>query len=323
MADKPWLRVWPRGVPVSIPHPRIPLHKILEETAERHPQKSAITYLEREITYGKLNSLSDQFAAGLQTLGVKRGDRVAIFLPNIPQFIFGYYGTIKAGAVLTAISPLHRDREVKYQLKDSEAETILTLDTLYPIVDRIKQTTKLKNVILTGKEKYEPELPSSTLDKTAGPRIVPLPELLNKNTIESPVANVNPKETLVALQYTGGTTGRAKGAMLTHTNLVSNTLMFATWIKGTQAKEVFLVALPLFHIYGMTTSMNVPIKLAAKMILLPRFDQKKVFESIQNHKVTIFCGVPTMYTALVSNPEISKFNLSSIRVCISGASPLP
>ena len=134
---------------------------------------------------------------------------------------------------------------------------------------------------------------------------------------------LNPNEDLAALQYTGGTTGTAKGAMLTHTNLLSNALAFAAWIRGTAAQETFLTALPLFHIYGMTTSMTVPISLAAKMVLMPRFEPAKALEAIQKHKVTVFCGVPTMYPALLANPELGKYDLTSIRVCISGASPLP
>jgi len=134
--------------------------------------------------------------------------------------------------------------------------------------------------------------------------------------------NVNPREDLAALQYTGGTTGTAKGAMLTHLNLVSNALAFAAWIRGSAA-DTFLVALPLFHIYGMTTSMNVPVSLAAKMVMLPRFDPASALEPIQRHRVTVFCGVPTMYSVLLNNPQLGKFDLTSIRVCISGASPLP
>jgi long-chain acyl-CoA synthetase len=133
---------------------------------------------------------------------------------------------------------------------------------------------------------------------------------------------LNPTEDLAALQYTGGTTGTAKAAMLTHTNLVSNGLAFAAWIKGTAAQETFLTALPLSHIYGMTTSMTVPISIAAKMVLMPKFEPAKALEVIQKHKVTVFCGVPTMYAALLTNPELGKYDLTSIRVCISGASAL-
>ena len=259
-------------------------------------------------------------------LGVKKGDRVAIFLPNIPQFVIAYFGILKTGAVLTAISPLHREREVEYQLSDSEAETIIALDSLYPIVEKVWQKTTLKHAIVTSLEEYASKTAVSTSESEQKPNVYSFQELLKENAgAKPPKVSINPKEDLAALQYTGegGTTGTAKAAMLTHMNLVSNTVMFAAWIKGATAKETFLTALPLFHIYGMTTSMNVPIHLAAKMVMLPRFDPLTALESIQKHKVTVFCGVPTMYAVLLANPELARFDLTSIRVCISGASPLP
>jgi long-chain acyl-CoA synthetase len=171
-------------------------------------------------------------------------------------------------------------------------------------------------VVLTSLETFTPETEQK-------PNVHSFQQLLEKNAPNPPNVKINPSEDLAALQYTGGTTGTAKGAMLTHRNLVSNALAFAVWIKGTVANENFLTALPLFHIYGMTTSMNVPVSLASKMVLLPKFDTTAALEAIQKHRVTVFCGVPTMYAALLENPNLGKFDLTSIRVCISGASPLP
>jgi long-chain acyl-CoA synthetase len=321
--NKPWFRLWPKDVPKNLEYLKVPLHAILEKTAKKHPEKAAIAYLEEEITYAELNSLSNQFAGALRALGVKKGDRVAIFLPNIPQFVIAYYGILKAGAVLTAISPLHKERELEYQLTDSEAETIIALDSLYPIVEKVWRKTKLKNGVVTRLEDYASKTATSPSRVGQKPNVYSFQELLKKKGAEPPKVSVNPKEDLAALQYTGGTTGTAKGAMLTHLNLVSNAVAFAAWIKGEVAKETFLTALPLFHIYGMTTSMNVPVSLAAKMVLLPSFDPQMALESIQQHRVTVFCGVPTMYSVLLTNPELGTFDLTSIRVCISGASPLP
>jgi long-chain acyl-CoA synthetase len=266
--------------------------------------------------------LSNQFAAALTALRVKKGDRVAIFLPNIPQFIIAYFGALKAGAIATAISPLHKEREVEHQLSDSEAETIIVLDMFYPLVEKVWQRTKLKNAIVTCLEEYASKTPTSPRKAEQNPHVYSFHDLL-KAAAKPPNVGINPEEDLAALQYTGGTTGTAKGAMLTHMNLVSNALAFAAWIKGVAAKETFLTALPLFHIYGMTTSMNVPVSLAAKMVLLPKFDPAEALKSIQSQRVTVFCGVPTMYSLLLANPDLSKFDLTSIRVCISGASPLP
>jgi long-chain acyl-CoA synthetase len=316
--SKPWFNMWPADVPKNIKYSAVPLQRVLQKTAENYPAQVAIVYDGKEITYAQLDSLSNQFAHALAKLGVTKGDRVAIFLPNAPQFIIAYFGILKVGAVVTAISPLHREREVEYQLCDSEARTVIALDSLYAIVDNVWAKTKLKNVIVTSLEGA-----SETASISSKPNVWTFQQLL-KEAPEKPLkVEINPQEGLAALQYTGGTTGTAKGAMLTHTNLVSNALMFAAWIKGATAKETFLTALPLFHIYGMTTSMTVPISLAAKMVLMPRFEPAKALETIQKHRVTVFCGVPTMYSVLLANPELGKYDLTSIRVCISGASPLP
>jgi len=320
--NKSWFSSWPKDVPKNFEYPKVPLHEILEKTAKEHPEKVAIAYFERELTYAELDSLSDQFAGALAALGVKKGDRVAIFLPNIPQFVITYYGVLKAGAVLTAISPLHKEREVEYQLSDSQAETIVALDSLYPIVEKVWLKTKLKNAVVTSLEEYASKTTVSPTKVEPKPNVYHFQDLMIEATNPQRVS-INPKDDLAALQYTGGTTGTAKGAMLTHLNLVSNAVAFAAWIKGATAEETFLTALPLFHIYGMTTSLNVPVGLAAKMVLLPKFDPATVLEAIQRHRVTVFCGVPTMYSVLLANPELGSFDLTSIRVCISGASPLP
>ncbi len=320
--NRPWFKFWPSDVPKRIEYPSIPLHSILTKIAKAHPDRAAIAYFEREITYDELDSLSNQFAVALAALGVKKSDRVAIFLPNIPQFVIAYFGALKVGAVLTAISPLHKEREVTYQLTDSEAETIVALDSIYPVVEKVWRKTKLKNAVVTSLEDYASFAvsPSRVGQK---PNVYSFQEFLKEKGAKPPKVKINPKEDLAALQYTGGTTGTAKGAMLTHLNLVSNAIAFAAWIKGSVAQETFLTALPFFHIYGMTTSMNVPILLAAKMVLLPRFEPVKALDTIQRHRVTVFCGVPTMYSVLLNSPELSKFDLTSVRVCISGASPLP
>ena len=316
---KPWFNKWPADVPKTIKYPDIPLHGLLQKTAKNYPEKTALTYSEEAATYAQLESLSNQFANALAQLGVKKGDRVALFLPNIPQFVIAYFGVLKAGAVVTAISPMHREREVEYQLNDSGAQTIVALDSLCPIVEKVRDKTPVKNVIITGLDDYG----SENASPPSIPNTLSFKQLLKGNPNTAPKVKINPHEDLAALQYTGGTTGTAKGAMLTHTNLVSNALAFAAWIKGATAQETFLTALPLFHIYGMTTSMTVPISLAAKMVLMPKFEPTKALETIQQQRVTVFCGVPTMYSVLIANPELGKYDLTSIRVCISGASSLP
>jgi long-chain acyl-CoA synthetase len=310
----------PKVIPKHLDYPAVPLHGLLVQTAKEHSQKAAIAFLGREISYAELDALSDKFASALCKQGHEKGERMAIYLPNIPQFIIAYYGALKAGAAVTAISPLHREREVEYQLADSQTTTIITLDMALPVVDAVWRKTSLKNVIVTSLDEYS-QTPSSQNVPLKETNVFAFQEFL-KTGSSVPQVFFDPAEDLAALQYTGGTTGTAKAAMLTHRSLVANSVAFAAQIKARE-QDVFLTVLPLFHIYGMTTSLNVPIALASKMVLLPKFEPLKALAEIQRHRVTVFCGVPTMYQALVANPDLGKFDLTSIRVCISGASPLP
>jgi long-chain acyl-CoA synthetase len=330
--EKPWFKFWPEDVPRHIEYPSVPLSEILRKTAEKNPNQTAIIYFDRGITYRELDQASDRFAAALAALEVKKGDKVAIFLPNIPQFIISYYGTLRLGAIETAISPLYKEREVEHQLNDSEAETIVILDALYPILENVVARTKVKRIIFTGLKDFMPTgiaLLGSLLRKIPSYRVEPKPgtysfkELLREHDEKPPKVDIDPQEDLAALQYTGGTTGISKGAMLTHMNLVSNAVMCAEWLKGKQAEEKFLTVLPLFHIYGMTTGMNAPIYLAGKMVLLPHFDAAVTLEAIEKNKVTVFCGAPTMYAMLLAHPKVNNFDLSSVHFCLSGSSPLP
>ena len=330
--EKPWFRFWPDGVRKHIDYPEVPLHGLLAGTAEKYPEQIAIVYFNKAMTYRVLNHLSDKFATALDGLGVRKGDKVAIFVPNIPQFVISYYGITKIGAVETAISPLYREREVAHQLNDSEAETVVVLDALYPILEKVLAGTKVKRVIVTSLREYMPsataflgsllrKIPSHKVER--GPNVYFFRELLNKYEANPPKVDIDPNGDLVALQYTGGTTGIAKGAMLTHMNLVSNAVSCAEWLRGARGGETFLTVLPLFHIYGMTTGMNAPVFLASTMVMLPRFDAVSTFQAIQKYKVTIFCGAPTMYSMLLAHADCKKHDLRSIRFCISGSAPLP
>jgi long-chain acyl-CoA synthetase len=312
--DYVWLRSWPAQVPRMLKYPDVPLHEILRKVASEQGKKTAISFCNANTNYAELNEASDKFAASLSRLGVTKGDRIAIYLPNIPPFIISYFGVMKAGGVVTAISPLHRERELKHQLCDSGAEIIVTIDSLYPIAANVWDKTRLRMAVITN-------IGDSSAKLSEKRNVYPYHQMMDISD-DAPKLKFTPAEDLAALQYTGGTTGIAKGAMLTHRNLVANAVAFATWIAST-AKDTFLTALPLFHIYGMTTSMNAPISIAAKMVLLPRFDAENTLKAIQQHKATVFCGVPTMYASLLAQPNLNGYNLTSIRVCISGASPLP
>ena len=332
MVERPWYKFYPEGVRKHLEYPEVPLFEFLRETTKKYPSNVAIVYFDKEITYKELDVLSGKFAAALADLGVKKGDRVALFMPNMPQFVISYYGALKAGAIVTSISPLYREREVEYQLNNSEAETIVTLDLLYPIVENVWEKTKLRNVIVTGLKDYMPKFKAflgSLLKKIPSRKVERRPnahfftELMAKYEAKPPKVEIDPKEDLATLQYTGGTTGIPKGAMITHMNHVSNIVMAVEWFGVREGEETFLSVLPLFHAYGMISGMNLPIYKAGKMVLLPRFDPVSVLQAIQKHKVTVFCGVPTMYAMLVAHPDLGKYDCTSIKFCISGATAIP
>jgi long-chain acyl-CoA synthetase len=279
------------------------LNRLLERSAESFGEKTAIIYNEKNLSYSELHSLSNQFANILLSSGLIKGDRVALFLPNSSAYVIAFFGALKAGGVVTAINPLHREREVEFQLRDSGAKAIVTLDSLEPLVAKFKGNTPLEHIIMVAPD-------DASLNG--------LTKEVSSHKLDASITAGD----LAALQYTGGTTGAPKAAMLTHGNLAANAQQFAQAIKGT-ASDIFLTALPLFHIYGLTTSLTTPISLGAKMVLMPRFQPALALEAIQQHKVTVFCGVPTMYQQLLASPDLAKYDLHSIRVCISGAAPLP
>jgi len=324
-------------MPTTIEYPQTPLHELLENAAQKHPDHPAIHYMGKNITYQELDETTDHFATALTKLGVKQGDRVAIYLPNIPQYIIAFYATSKIGAINTAVSPMYRERELEHQINDSGAQTLIYLDLLHPVVQKIRDKTKLKNLITATIGEYLPsakriiggligKVPKHKIPPDAG--VHQFKPLLESVLPEPPDVTIDPKEDLVALQYTGGTTGTPKGAMLTHYNLVTNAVACAYWLYGkdaptTETQDVFLTAIPLFHIYGMTTAMNAPIYMAGTMVILPRPDPLDVLKAIQNQKVTVYSGVPTLYSQLIDHPDIKKYNLRTVRFCISGSSPLP
>jgi long-chain acyl-CoA synthetase len=296
----------------------VTLQSILSKTAEALPEKIAITYGNQKFTYKKLDDFSSRFAGALVNCGVARGSRVALFLPNIPQFVIAYFGVLKAGGIVTVVSPLHKSEEVEWQLCDSGAQAIVVLEPLYSIVKKIMGKTLLKNVIVVGLRGDRLKV----TDREPSVDLVDFSGLIEKEPVIVPIdLQVKPNEDLSVLQYTSGTTGVPRGVMLTHTNLVSNSLSFSSWIKGT-SEDVFLAVLPFSHIYGMTTSMLTPICLGAEIRLLSQFEPTKGLHAIKQHKVTVICGSPTMYNMLLTT-KFKEYDLSSVRVCISGASMLP
>jgi len=331
--DRPWYAHYDEGVPREVIHPEVPLYELMRSTAAANPNKQALDFLGKRMSYGELWEATRRFARGLQDLGVKPGDRVSIMLPNTPQFVIAFYGTLLAGAVAVNTNPLYTPRELSHQLRDSGAETLVILDLLWPRYAEIAGEVPVKNVITTGIQDYLP-FPKNWLfplkAKKEG-RWVNLPRdskrhdwkrLLQTppNPQEHPIAT----DELALLQYTGGTTGVSKGAMLSHRNLISNVYQIDAWEPGQVWKNgVMLSVIPFFHVYGMTVSMNYSIMRGMKMVLLPRFEIAEVVAAIEKHRVTHFPGVPTMYVAFNTFPGIEKRNIRTVKVCLSGAAPLP
>lgn len=331
-----WLSAYPEEIPTSIQYDEKPLHEFLKEVAFSYKEKKALHFMGKELSFQDVYEQSKQFANYLQQLGIVKGDRIAIMLPNSPQGVIGYYGSLLAGAVVVQTNPLYKERELVYQLADSGAKVIICLDILYPMVSKVKKDTELEHIIVTGIKDYLP-FPKNKIypfiqKKEYG--IVVTPEqstdthiwstMMKKTTSDYKPVNVNPKEDLALLQYTGGTTGFPKGVMLTHYNLVSNTQMCQAWLfKAKQGEETVLGVLPFFHVYGMTTVMNLSIMFGAKMILLPKFNPEDILKVIEKERPTLFPGAPTIYVGILNHPNLEKYDLSSIKACISGSAPLP
>ncbi|NGQ94420.1 long-chain fatty acid--CoA ligase [Brevibacillus sp. SYP-B805] len=333
---KPWIASYPPEIPASLEYPRVPLTHFLVEAASAYPQHAALYFMGKRISYGELLTMSYRFAHALIARGVKKGDRIAIMLPNAPQAVVAFYGALFAGATVVMTNPLYTERELIHQLNDSGAETIITLDMLYNRVRSVKASTPLKRIIITSVADFLPFVkklfyPLAQRKQGQKPPQIPYGDdtesflSLLKESAANPVeVEVDPERDLALLQYTGGTTGVSKGVMLSHRNLVANAYQCqAVLYKMKPGNERIVGALPLFHVYGLTAVMNVGIKMAGEIILIPRFDVKQILTTINKLKPTIFPGAPTMYIALINHPDLPKYDLSSIEACVSGSAPLP
>ena len=335
MRAKPWLKHYEKAAPRTIDYPAIPLHRFLEDSARKYPDNIAAMFFGAKLTYRQLDDSASAFASALASLGVRKGDRVALLLPNCPQDVIAYYGALRAGAIVVPTNPLYVEAELQHQLADAGAQTVVTLTKFYSLVKKVQPKTQVKNVIVSNIKDYFPPLTrflfTLAKEKKEGHRVEVdkspgnylLLDLLQQHAGRTYEAEVSPDD-IALFQYTGGTTGLSKGAMLTHRNLVANTIQTAAWLTDIKdGAEVILCALPFFHVYGMTTAMNLGMRIAATLLLLPRFDLKEVLVSINKHRPTIFPGVPTMYVAINNHPQIARYDVKSIRACLSGAAPLP
>ncbi|MCK9418999.1 MAG: long-chain fatty acid--CoA ligase [Nitrospirae bacterium] len=329
----PWIRFYEEGIPAHLEYPNITLGEILSRTVSKYPDHTALLFFGAKISYGLLDALVNKFTHALIGLGVKKGDRVALMLPNIPQMVIAYYGTLRMGAIAVATNPLYHEHELEVQLKNSGAETLVAVDMFYPIISPVLSKTSVKHLILCGIKDYLPfplnllypikaKIEKQWVPVKRVPPIYDFLSLLGKAQATPVNIAVSPDDTAI-LQYTGGTTGTPKGAVLTHRNLVANTVHNKVWLtRGKEGEERLLAVIPFFHVYGMTTAMNLGVLLGAELILLPKFHTKEVLEVINKYRPTIFPGIQAMYLAIGNYPKIHKYDLTSIKAAISGAGPL-
>lgn len=343
---RPWLAHYGPTVPTSVKIPDQPLTWLLDESVRRFGASIAVEYLGARLTYLQLGSLVERFARALVRLGVKRGDRVSICLPNTPQFLVAFFGALKAGAVVVPTNPLYTGPELEHQLNDADVSVIVMLDQFYSLLAPVRERTPVKHVILTHVSDYFPRVlamayKASEFVKNRGKQVVNVKALLAQPgnhafgdligsahdrtgfevyALPEPAKN----DDIAVLQYTGGTTGVAKGAVLTHRNLVANAVQCWAWSDlPVGVHHVSLCVVPFFHVYGLTVAMNLTIYNGSTLVLLPRFTVKDTLKAIKKYRPDLFPGVPTLYLALARAVEDSKQDLSCIKECISGSAPLP
>jgi len=314
MGEPLWLKSYEEGVPQSLNYPEKTVAQIVDDIAAKMPDHKALVFYQKEITYGELKLYTDLLAAALIRDGVKKGDRVALMAPNTPQYVISYLAVQKAGAVLVQVNPMYVERELVHLLHDSGAKVIVAMHSFYPRIKAVKNQTQLEKIILFDFAPFE--APEGTVEfeayaKSAFGIKVEFPEI---DCVNDPAV----------LQYTGGTTGIAKGATLTHRNVLANPMQVTAWMKSCEfGKEVVLGVLPFFHAYGMSVGMNFSLINAGTLVLLPRFDITEVMNTIKAYRPTVFPGVPTMYIAINNYPDAGSYGIDSIKECISGSAPLP
>ncbi len=338
MKDRPWVKNYDKGVPVTIEYPKGPVFQFLDNAAQKYPDRACTIFKGAVISYKEMNAVSDRIAGALVAMGVKKGDRVGIFMPNTPQFVMIYFGILKAGGVVVATNPLYTPPEIEHQANDSGIEIMFVMTNFYKTMKAAQPKTKIKKLIVTNiKETLPPVLKvlfTLAKEKKGGFRIegglaegdIWFQDLLAKHaSTPRPKLDIGSDDTAM-FQYSGGTTGISKAAVATHFNVLADTLQIKSWMTNLdEGNETVLMAIPLFHVYGMVAGMLFAMSAGASMVMVPNpRDIPDVLENIHKYNPTIFPGVPTLYNAINNRPEIKagKVSLRSIKACISGSAPL-
>jgi long-chain acyl-CoA synthetase len=336
---RPWVRFYADGVPADVPVPDVPLTKLLDTSAERFPHRKALMFFGRSMTYAKLLAAVDRFAGALRRLDLRKGDRVAMILPNCPQEVIAFYAILRLGAVVVPTNPLYTAPELRHQLTDSGARAVIVFDKAYDTVAEAMLGTDVEHVIVTSLTEYLPfvkrellKLPLAKVRERAAELSTEVPEgahvlwfddLLGEGPDNPQQTPVDPVRDLAVLQYTGGTTGRPKGAMLTHRNLVANAHQTVAWDPAIRpGHDVTLAVVPLFHVFGLTFCLTSTILIGGMVVLIPKFDLDLVLDAVRKHKPTLFPGVPPIYQQLAAAPESKKAGVGHIRTSVSGAMKL-
>lgn len=338
MESRPWLSHYDKGVPQSIDYPKQSLNFFLEDAARKYPDRACTIFKGAVISYLKMNEITDQVAAALASLGVKKGDRVGIFMPNTPQFVMAYFGILKAGGVVVATNPMYTPSEIEHQVNDAGIEIMFVMSNFYNTIKAAQPKTRLKTLIVTNIKETLPPILSILFtlakEKKGGFRIegglkagdLWMKDLIGKfSPSDRPKLEIGPDDTAL-FQYSGGTTGISKAAVALHRNIVANWLQIKSWVTTyKEGEEIMLMAIPLFHVYGMVAGMGFSLVGGATMVMIPNArDIPDLLENINKYHPTMFPGVPTLFNAINNRPEVisGKYNLRSIKACFSGSAPL-
>ena len=335
--DRPWYKQYVEGTPKEIQIPDGPLWKGLDDAVKNYPDNEALFFEGVRITYRELGELVDRAANGFAKMGVKKGDTVAIMLINCPQFVISYFGALKAGATVTPVNPLAMPKELRIYLQDTKASTIVVLNFFYGVVEAVREESNLENVIVAQgwdmMSKIKQILAPKTVYKKEMKHVPPLREgdimwndFIANTEPAAPKVDIDPAKDIAVFQFTGGTTGIPKAAMLTHDNLKANCAQCSVWMDwmAEKGKEGFVAALPLQHIFGQTISMNLAISWGGRIILVPNArDIKHLLELIDKEKPTFFPIVSTLAISIYSHPAAAKYDVTSLKLSIAGAMALP
>ena len=326
-----WQNSWPKGLPHDIEVPNVTIHETLMTTAKRFASHPAFYIMGKTIDYRQIDEMSNQFAHALLGLGIEKGDRVAIMVPNLPQFPIAFYGAFKAGAMVSPVNPLLKELELHHQLENTGAKVLVALDMFHEVAEKGRKDTEVQTVVYTRTGEYLPKAKAvlgKLVGKIAHPTLPVAPEIrllqdLMSGQPVTPPENSLGADDVATLLYTGGTTGMPKGAMLTHRNLMFNAEAGRRWFKVNEGKECFVGVLPFFHAFGLSCVLVLASYIAASIIMIPRPDLKEVLHVIPKYRATVLVGVPTLYVSMLGRPDLKKETLQSLKHAFSGAAPLP